>query len=145
MDRRQQEVMDMHALRRMTRPVAVSTRTMLALILGVTAVIVGMLSMHVLAGEPAAPHGGAPHSEVQASAVEAAHHPGTLDCAAGGCDGMGAMAASCMLALIALALALRITPVRWTLSSAAPPPAPSSSPGRARLRPSLVELSISRT
>lgn len=138
----------MHALRRMTRPVAVSTRGMLALVLGVSAVILGILSMHALSGAPAgAPPGGA-QVEVQAVTAEAAkdaRDPGALDCAAPGCDGMGTMAASCMLALLALTLVLRIAPERWTLPSLGPPTTPSRRPGRAQPRPSLVKLSISRT
>lgn len=142
-------------------------RPTVALLLGVAAIIFGIIGMHILnvshqASVPAAPG----HStSVSADTAHAAHHVPAADTAipsadtangilpAGGCNGPCAgghhlMAAVCVLMTIVAGFVLLFVPNWLRLRSGdglrAPPNAVG--PGVPALRPpSLVQLSISRT
>jgi hypothetical protein len=128
-------------------------RTMLLSLLGVVAVIVGLMAMHTLSVD-------APTHTPAAAVAPAEHHtgggaltadsPATSDeCGPAGCEPMHAMGLmTCVLALLLVSLAFAAAPhiSRWfvtlralnrvllsALLAAAPTP------------PSLIELSISRT
>ncbi|WP_306232139.1 DUF6153 family protein [Agrococcus beijingensis] len=129
----------MDALRRLTR-----ARTVLAVTVAVAAVIVGLLAMHVL--------GGGPHSSSHASAPAAVHtttaeQPGpiALECGMETCEELSLIVVTCALALLAVAVLLAATRVRWTIRQGAPPQLTAPAASRARPGPSLIELSISRT
>ncbi len=121
------------------------TRLLLVvLILAVTGVLVGLLAMHVLGGTPHAAHDAA-HTAASQSMSDDHAAPG-VHCGETGCDELWVMAASCVLALLALTLLLPASPVRWFVRTSAPPTR-STFPLLARFAPtpSLVALSISRT
>lgn len=136
----------------------------LAAMLGLSAVIVGILGMHILYGSHNSPHPAGQAATVMAAADPLPHHPGghppaaaadrfdaaaqAADCAGPCGDGHGLMGAACILMVVvagfsALFLARRLL-LTGRHSRRGPPPLPA--PVRPVFRPpSLVQLSISRT
>ncbi|GEK80594.1 DUF6153 family protein [Agrococcus baldri] len=118
-------------------------RHLLVLLLAVTGVLVGLLGMHGFEGTS--------HATRDAAHTPAAHvvvddgGPAFLHCAETGCDELGLMAASCVLALLALTLLLPASPVRWFVRTCAPPVRSFPLFARSIPTPSLIALSISRT
>jgi hypothetical protein len=118
-------------------------RILLALLLAVAGVLVGLLGMHVLGGGTHAAHDAAPAPAISHAMGEDLA-PASAHCGETGCDELGLMAASCVLALLALTLLLPASPVRWVVGTSGPPT--RSFPLFARFipTPSLIALSISR-
>ena len=73
------------------------------------------------------------------------HAPAPAHCGEIGCDELGLMAASCVLALLALTLLLPASPMRWFVGTSAPPTHSFALFARFIPTPSLIALSISRT
>lgn len=120
------------------------TRLLLVvLILAVTGVLVGLLGMHVLGGTPHAAHDAA-HAAASQSMSDDHAAPGA-HCGETGCDELGLMVASCVLALLALTLLLPTSPTRWFVRTSAPPARSLPLLARFTPTPSLIALSISRT
>ena len=119
-------------------------RILLALLLAVAGVLVGLLGMHVLGGGTHAAHDAAPAAAIS-HAMGEDHAPATAYCGETGCDELGLMAASCVLALLALTLLLPASPARWFVRTSAPPPRTFPLFAQFTPAPSLIALSISRT
>lgn len=158
----------MDALRGLAPRGPLDPRRLLLAVLAVTAILVGLLAMHTLSGggqaaheagiaqaaahdahaapAAAAAHGDrAEHTSPAAAPAEPAGLLAALDCSDDDCERLAAMAAGCVLALLALALVVRSSVAaallgfpRGVLAELAPPwrPVPALT---------LVELSISRT
>ena len=90
-------------------------RMVLILLLAVTGVLVGLIGMHALAGSAHAGHDAA----TAPAAAQVMVEDGMPRCGeATGCEELGLMAASCVLALLALALLLPLSPARLVLGFA---------------------------
>ena len=114
----------------------------LILLLAVTGVLVGLIGMHALAGSAHAGHDAA----TAPAAAQVMVEDGMPRCGeATGCEELGLMAASCVLALLALALLLPLSPARWMVRISAPPVRSVALVSRFTPAPSLIALSISRT
>ena len=117
-------------------------RMVLVLLLAVTGVLVGLIGMHALAGSAHAGHDAA----TAPAAAQVMVEDGMPRCGeATGCEELGLMAASCVLALLALALLLPLSPARWMVRISAPPVRSVALVSRFTPAPSLIALSISRT
>jgi hypothetical protein len=119
-------------------------RSLSLLIVAIAGVVVGLLGMHVLGGgsqaaldAPTAP--GAVHVMAEPDPTPAGY------CDAVGCDELGLMAATCVIALLALTL---LAPFAHRLLAAAvakPWATPLTPVRRPAPAPSLIALSVSRT
>lgn len=134
----------MRALNRRPADAAPHARILLALLLAVAGVLVGLLGMHVLGGGTHAAHDAAPAPGIS-HAMGDDHAPAPAYCGETGCDELGLMAASCVLALLALTLLLPASPVRWFVRTSAPPTRSFPLFAQFTPTPSLIALSISRT
>lgn len=119
-------------------------RILLALVLAVAGVLVGLLGMHVMGGGAPAAHDAAPAPAIS-HAMGEDHAPAPAHCGETDCDELGLMAASCVLALLALTLLLPVSPVRWCVQTSAPPTPSFPLFAQFTPTPSLIALSISRT
>lgn len=119
-------------------------RILFALLLAVAGVLIGLLGMHVLGGGTHAVHDAAPASAFS-HAMSEDHAPASAYCGETGCDELGLMAASCVLALLVLAVLLPAARLRWFVRTSAPPTRSFPPLARFTPRPSLIALSISRT
>ncbi|SDS33078.1 DUF6153 family protein [Agrococcus carbonis] len=134
----------MRALSSRPAGAAPRARILLALVLAVAGVLVGLLGMHVLGGGTHAAHDAAPAESVSHSMGED-QTPAVGHCGDTGCDELGLMAVSCVLALLALTSLLPASPARWFLRTIAPPTRSFALPAQFVPTPSLISLSISRT
>ena len=109
------------------------------------AVILGLLAMHTMSGGTHAGHDTAVPASVGASHADHSDHAAAADCDESSCGAADALAAGCILALLALVMLTAPAPTRWSIGAAAPPASLPVPLRRVATPLTLIELSISRT